>query len=193
MTRTSMEAAIPLHTLKERPFELLREMERRGLQAASGSAVAGDEEWVGLAFRLGQENFVASRHDVREVMVYPDACTRIPGSKDWVRGLANVRGQLMPVIDFRAFLGGGTTRAGRDTRLVVVNHRDVPAGLIVDEVFGFRRFPPEQRVAESPETVLRCERYLDGAFRQDMDAWPIFNLTRLVESPQFLQAGQNEN
>ncbi|MGB5250387.1 MAG: chemotaxis protein CheW [Gammaproteobacteria bacterium] len=190
---THMETAIPLHTLKQRPFELLREMERRGLQAASGSAGAGDEEWVGLAFRLGEENFVASRHDVREVMVFPDACTRIPGSKDWVKGLANVRGQLMPVIDFRAFLGGGTTRPGRDTRLVVVNHRDVPAGLIVDEVFGFRRFAPEQRVAESPETVLRCERYLQGAYRQDMDAWPLFDLTRLVESPQFLQAGQNEN
>ncbi len=182
-----------LHELCDQPFELLREMERRGLRAASGGAGHGAEEWVGLAFRLAEENFVAPREDVREVMVFPDTYTRIPGAKEWIRGLANVRGQLVPVVDFKAFLGGGTTRIGRDTRLIVVNHRDVPAGLMVDEVFGFRRFEPAQRVEETPQTVLRCERYLHGAFRQDMDNWPMFNLTRLVESRQFLQAGENEN
>lgn len=183
----------PLHALRDRPFELLQEMEQRGLRAASGGAGHSAEEWVGLGFRLGGENFVAPREDVREVMVFPDSITRIPGSKEWVRGLANVRGQLVPVIDFKAFLGGGTTRVGRDTRLIVVNHRDVPAGLMVDEVFGFRRFEAEQRLEETPQTVLRCEKYLQGAFRQDMDAWPMFCLTRMVESPRFLQAGQSEN
>ena len=40
-------------------------------------------------------------------MGYPAAVTRVPGAKGWMRGLSNVRGQLLPVIDLRAFLGVG--------------------------------------------------------------------------------------
>ena len=51
-----------------------------------------------------------------------------------------MRGQLLPVVDLRAFLGSGATNTSRNTRVMVVNHREMPAGLVVDEVLGFRRF-----------------------------------------------------
>ena len=114
----------------------------------------------------------------------------MPGTKDWLAGLANIRGQLLPVIDLKAFLGGGPTRTSRGTRIIVVNHRDVPTGLTVDELLGFRRFAEEQRRDELPPTIARCERYLQGAFHQDDRDWLIFSLLRLVESPQFLAAAQ---
>ena len=114
----------------------------------------------------------------------------VPGSKNWILGLANIRGQLLPVIDLKAFLGGPATRPGRDTRIIWVNHRDVPAGLVVDEVLGFRRFPGDQRGQNVPEMVLRCERYLRGAFRHDVETWPVFDLAGLVQSAQFLKAGR---
>ncbi len=77
---------------------------------------------------------------MREVLNYPGQLTRVPGAKSWIKGLANVRGALLPVIDLRQYLGSGATPLTRNTRLLVVNHRDVPAGLMVDEVLGFRRF-----------------------------------------------------
>ena len=77
-------------------------------------------EWVGVAFRLGGEAFLVAREETREVMGYPAAVTRVPGAKAWIRGLSNVRGQLLPMIDLRRFLGCGTdhrhprhARAGR--------------------------------------------------------------------------------
>ena len=176
--------------LREQPFDLLLALERFGMQAAEDSIGQEEHEWIGMAFRLGEQVFVSSRDEVREVLVYPDAVSRIPGAKSWLTGLANVRGQLLPVIDLQAFLGGAVTRSGRETRLIVVNHRDVPAGLVVDEVLGFRRFPGDDRNKDAPDTALRCERYLRGAFRQDSDNWPVFDLAALVESPQFLKAGQ---
>lgn len=184
-----MTEATVLKDLTSRPYDLLVEMERIGRRAAADSLGQSEHEWMGLAFRLGEEIFVASRDEVREVLVYPEHTSRIPGAKGWMTGLANVRGQLLPVIDLKVFLGGAVTRPGRETRVIVVNHRDVPAGLVVDEVMGFRRFPREQRVGEAPDTLLRCERYLRGAFRQDSDTLPVFDLTGLVESPQFLKAG----
>ncbi len=89
---------------------------------------------------MGGETFLVAREETREVLGYPAVVTRIPGAKSWVKGLANVRGQLLPMLDLRQFLGSGATAAGRNTRVIVVNHRDIPAGLMVDEVLGFRRF-----------------------------------------------------
>ena len=49
---------------------------------------------------------------------------------------------------------------------MVVNHREIPAGLLVDEVLGFRRFAEGEFSGDAPPTVARCERYLAGAFRR---------------------------
>ncbi len=185
-----MTGGSALRELIDSPFDLLREMEHRGRRAAADSLGHQEHEWVGLAFRLEQQVFVAAREEAREVLVYPEQITRIPGAKEWISGLSNVRGQLLPIIDLKAFLGGAVTRPDRETRIIVVNHRDVPAGLVVDEVMGFRRFPGEQRDSSAPDTILRCERYLRGAFRQDSDTLPVFDLAGLVESPQFLRAGE---
>ena len=80
------------------------------------------------------------------------------------------------------------TAAGRNTRVVVVNHREIPAGLMVDEVLGFRRFAEAEFNAEAPPTVIRCDSYLAGAFRRGGEVWPVLSLKSLVESQSFLQA-----
>jgi twitching motility protein PilI len=190
MTNTMSGTDLSLRSLRDRPFELLKELEKRSRTVAAGSAAEAEtgKEWVGVAFRMGGETFLAAREETREVLGYPAAVTRIPGAKSWVKGLANVRGQLLPMLDLRQFLGSGATTAGRNTRVVVVNHRDIPAGLMVDEVLGFRRFAESDFNPEPPPTVIRCDIYLAGAFRRGGEVWPVMNLKILVESPSFLQA-----
>ena len=179
-----------LRSLRDRPFELLKELERRSrtVTAASAPEAGAGREWVGVAFRMGGETFLVAREETREVLGYPAAITRIPGAKSWVKGLANVRGQLLPMLDLRQFLGSGATTPGRNTRVVMVNHRDIPAALIVDEVLGFRRFAESEFDAEAPPTVIRCDIYLAGAFRRGGEVWPVLSLKSLVESQNFLQA-----
>jgi len=190
MTNSIAESATSLRGLRDRPFELLKELEKRSRAMTAGSAVqaSAGPEWVGVAFRMGGETFLVAREETREVLGYPAAVTRIPGAKSWVKGLANVRGQLLPMLDLRQFLGSGATASGRNTRVVVVNHRDIPAGLMVDEVLGFRRFAEAEFDAEAPPTVIRCDSYLAGAFRRGSEVWPVLSLKSLVESQSFLQA-----
>ena len=188
--RAELEKRTELRSLRDRPYELLRELDARARRAAQGAqevAVTGPE-WVGIAFRLGGEAFLLAREETREVMSYPASVTRVPGARSWIRGLSNVRGQLLPVIDLRAFLGSGSTNASRSTRVMIANHREIPAGLLVDEVMGFRRFAETEFTADLPPTLLRCERYLAGAFRRGAEVWPVFSLRSLLESQQFLQA-----
>jgi len=142
MTNTTSGTELSLRSLRDRPFELLKELEKRSraVTASNVPEASAGREWVGVAFRMGGETFLVAREETREVLGYPAVVTRIPGAKGWVKGLANVRGALMPMLDLRQFLGSGPTASGRNTRIVVVNHRDIPAGLMVDEVLGFRRF-----------------------------------------------------
>lgn len=178
-----------LAALVQQPFELLQELERRSRMAFAGqTGEAFPEEWVGIGFRLGNEQFVAPRGQVREVLMMPEAITRVPGAKRWLLGIANLRGHLLPLIDLKMLLGSGRTPQRRTTRVISVNHREIPAGLVVDEVQGFRRFVESEFTDTAPETAVRCDRYLKGAYQRGHDLWPIFELYDLLESSAFLQA-----
>lgn len=181
-----------LHGLTGQPFALLQELERYARAALSTTEAAAEspEEWVGIAFRLGSESFVANRTDVREVMPLPEQMTRVPGAKPWLRGVTNVRGQLLTIVDLRAFLGSGSGAPDRRSRVLVLASRDVPTGLIVDQVFGFRRFSASEYEADAPVPRLRCEQYLGGAYRRSGEVWPRFDFTALLEDQHFLNAGE---
>lgn len=185
-----MSDVTPLDTLRDRPFELLLEFERRSVRAAAGRGLetGAQTEWVGVAFRIGEQLYVTPRNEVREILTYPGV-TRIPGSKGWLKGLANIRGQLLPVIDMNEFFGGEEMLPGRATRVIAVNHEDIPAGLLVDEVRGFRRFSREEmREAEAPAPALAP--FVTGRFERGGENWHVLDMTRLVESQAFLQAAE---
>jgi twitching motility protein PilI len=183
---------VNLHALAQHPFELLLELERRARAAiaAREGAPAAADEWVGIGFRLGAERFVTSRADVREVLPVPEHITRVPGAKPWLRGIANLRGQLLTVVDLKSFLGAGGAGPERQARVLVVASREVPTGLVVDEVVGFRRFGADDYRDEMPASLIRCEHYLEGCYRRGGEVWPRFSLLKLLEDPLFLTAGE---
>ena len=184
-----MSDTADLAALVKQPFELLAEIERRSRQAHAGQGgVDMPAEWVGVGFRIGDEQFVANRDEVREVLMLPETMSRVPGAKRWLLGIANLRGHLLPLIDVKLLLGSGRTSLRRTTRVISVNHREIPAGLVVDEVLGFRRFMDHEHTDKWPETVVRCDRFLTGAYQRGEDIWPVINLSEFVESNLFLQA-----
>jgi twitching motility protein PilI len=184
-----MSSSADLATLVEQPFELLQEMELRSRAAHADQGVGPlPSEWVGVGFRIGDEQFIASREQVREVLILPESMSRVPGAQRWMLGIANLRGHLLPLIDLKLMLGSGRTSLRRSSRVISVNHREVPAGLVVDEVLGFRRFSDHEFANEAGETIVRCDRFLVGAYQRGAESWPVFNLFDLVESNVFLQA-----
>ncbi len=183
-----MDESSALRDLREQPFELLAALDRRGRAATAQPAEQAAREWVGIALRVAGELYLVAREETREVLAMPPQLTRIPGAKSWIRGLANVHGSLLPIIDLRQYLGGGETSQTRQTRVIVANHRDVPAGFLVDEVLGFRRFGDAEFSGTAPQTLLGCDNYLAGAFRRGAEQWPVLSLRLLVENPGFLDA-----
>jgi len=90
----------------------------------------------------------------------------------------------------RAFLDTETSRDTRSTRVLVVNHRQIPTGLIVDEVLGFRRFADSERAPASEVSGHDYSAFIIGAFSRDGEVSPVIGLTALVESERFLQAAE---
>jgi twitching motility protein PilI len=184
---------LSLQELIDEPFALLLEIERRAKEANARGAGNDEaaEEWIGVAFRLGPERFVTARSDVREVLPMPSQITRIPGAKSWLRGIANVRGQLLTIVDLKAFLGAGPAHTDRKARILMLASREVPSAVVVDEVLGFRRFGDSDFSEPVPVTEVRCDHYLVGTYRRDGDAFPCFDLGRLLDDPSFLNAGMS--
>ncbi|HET6654667.1 MAG TPA: chemotaxis protein CheW [Gammaproteobacteria bacterium] len=191
MNDAAASASSALAELANRPFELLKTLEARARAAASDrrAGLEADEEWVGLGFRVGELRLVVAREQVRELMHYPGAHP-VPGSKDWLLGIANVRGQLLPITDMKQFLGGGESTISRSTRVLAVDHPEMPAGLLVDEVYGFRRFHEEDGEDFDAASLPAAGAWLSGGYRRGEAVWGIINLQALVEDPAFLQAAK---
>ncbi|MDX1454347.1 MAG: chemotaxis protein CheW [Gammaproteobacteria bacterium] len=183
------ETASSLTALRDQPFELLVALEQRCIKAAAGRGLetGAATDWVGVGFRVGEHLFVSERREVREIMTYPGA-TKVPGSKDWLKGLANVRGQLLPIIDLQQFFGGQESLPGRNTRVISVNHEDIPAGLMVDEVRGFRRFDQGDLNNKVSGLESALTPFVTGSFERGSETWYVMDFGRLVESQTFLQA-----
>ncbi|WP_031798703.1 chemotaxis protein CheW, partial [Pseudomonas aeruginosa] len=88
------------------PFQLLVDIDQRCRRLAAGLPAQQEavQSWSGIGFRMGGRFFVAPMGEVGEVLHEP-RYTQLPGVKTWVKGVANVRGRLLPIMDLCGFLG----------------------------------------------------------------------------------------
>lgn len=171
------------------PILLLQELELKAKRAAHGLPQQMDIQstWDAIGFGLMGRRLVVAMKDVREILT-PPALTRIPGARTWVLGVANIRGNLMPILDLRGFLTNETSGAKRRSRVLVVSRRGVTAGLMVDEVYGMRHFLEEEFAAQHSDAKGNAlEEYLLGSYRQTGEQWGVFDMNKLFETPEFMK------
>jgi purine-binding chemotaxis protein CheW len=86
-----------------------------------------------ISFEIADQEFCIDIATVREIRGWTSE-TAMPHTPDYIRGVINLRGAVMPVIDLRRRLGLGLTEPSSRHVIVVVNHNDRIAGLLVDGV-----------------------------------------------------------
>lgn len=168
------------------PIALLRSMQ----QAASGETRVLPQEteavvlWSGVAFRLGEMRLVTPLDHVLEVLP-PPQWTAVPGVKPWLKGVANVRGNLITIVDLCEFFGKPPVFLDAAARLMIMNIPGLHTGLLVNEVLGLRHFDAEmgrQDLSGLDDPVLA---HLDGAYLRDNVLWGVFDMKSLAESLTF--------
>ena len=102
--------------------------------------------------------------------------------------MANVRGNLMPIMDLQAFLHERPASLNRRSRILVVSHNGVYSGLVVDAILGLRHFRDDQRCDDLPGDDERIREYMTHGFKTDSEHWGVFSVHALAEAPKFLKA-----
>jgi chemotaxis signal transduction protein len=106
------------------------------------TAPASPADADAVLLRLGEGRFAVAMPWVAEVGRVP-AVTRLPGMPNWVAGVANWRGRILPVLDLRPLLGADRTPVSRRSRLVVLSTDAATVGLLADAVDGTTAFGAE--------------------------------------------------
>ncbi len=171
------------------PFDLLLQLEQRSRDYGLGLPQQIDVKpfWTGIGFRLGDAQFVSPLGEVVEILHHPDF-TMVPKTKGWVKGIANVRGNLLPIMDLSDFILEQPHKVGGGTRVLVVRHKGVLVGLVVEEVLGICHFLEDEQTSILPSVDQRIRPYLKRAYWHDRNYWGVFSMFKLVESPFFMQA-----
>ncbi len=171
------------------PFEVLLDFERRSLAHEAGmpEQIEAPGLWRGIGFRIGSNHFVSSIAEINEILTFPQL-TGVPGSRRWMLGIANVRGNLVPVIDLKDFLEDQPSRIEDRTRVLVVRQHGGSVGLVIDELLGQRNFMDEHMMSERHQEDARIGRYIEQEYRLGSIIWGVFNMIALVRSPEFQQA-----
>lgn len=169
-------------------FEFLQTVEIRSFENAGLSSREQDLSrfWTGVGFRVAGNDYLVNLKEVAEILSIPQH-TRVPGAKSWVKGLANVRGTLIPIMDLHGFLGRKTPASLRRQRLLVVNYSGVHCGIIVDEVLGLNHYEDENWVKEVEVADDAMAPYLSGGFYNEDKLWNVFSLFTLADTPAFRQ------
>jgi twitching motility protein PilI len=170
-----------------RAFAKLLEYEERAsdFEPGKGRGEAAHGEATGVIFSIGDHHLTCNVEQVHEFLPLP-AYTPVPGTKTWILGLANVRGDLVAIVDLGWFLLGTRTKVTIRSRLLLASLRGRPVGLLVDEVFGQRNFLENDAspAGLSPHSPLHG--YVKRQLRSGSETWQELDLDILFTTADFL-------
>jgi len=180
--------AIALDMLALSPFEALAEYEKRSLAHVAGVPEQIDAPglWRGIGFRIGTRYLVSSINEVNEILTFP-SLTLVPGTRQWLLGVANVRGTLLPVVDLKQFLEGERTVMHEGQRVLVVRQVGGNVAVLIDQLFGQRSFNDTQKTAMAQDES-RYGHFIKQMYRVGDNDWGVFSMSMLSRTPEFRQA-----
>ena len=168
------------------PFELLRKMQQESLENAPGlpQEVEATKLWSGVGFRIGDMMLVTPLDHVLEILPPPPA-TLVPGVKSWLKGVANVRGNLITIVDLPEYFGKPPVILDEKARMLIMNVPGLNAGVLVNEVLGLRHFDEELERQDLSGLDDPVVAQLNGAFLRNNVLWGVFDMKSLAESDSF--------
>lgn len=173
-------------------IELLR-LADRARKRSEGQLDSDSSLWSGVAFRIADVNLITPLGEVAEV-VSDVTTTSLPKVQSWMKGIANLRGRLLPVTDLSEFMNMQAANMPQTGRLgqrktIVIDQPDLYSGLVVDQVYGIQHFQTSQYVGQSLQVHEGLDPYLQGYFTGSEDqVWHIFMMSRLAQDARYLNA-----
>ena len=171
-------------------FARLQDYERRSIAHVAAAPEVSEEpgHWRAVAYRLGPHPLVSAFDQVIEITGIPPM-TPVPRSEPWLLGVANSRGNLLPIVDFKLFIFGERTLIHDGQRMLVVQQPGGMVAVVVDELFGQRFFNDSQLVDGADAFAEgRLGHFVAKAYAAAGKTWGVFDMDLLTRTPEFRQA-----
>lgn len=172
-------------------YALLAAYESRSLEHDPGvpEQIEAPGLWRAIGFRVGDHHFVSGIDEVSEILMQPPPVTSIPSTRSWMLGVANVRGNLVALVDLKQFLFAQRTHVTGRARVLVVKQNGGNVGLLVDELLGQRNLTDADRVDAEGEADARLARFVT----ENVTLGPVrlgrFSMVELTRTAEFQHAG----
>ncbi len=145
----------------------------------------GDETQL-VVFKLGDE-FFGVDISIVESIIKAKKITLVPHAHEFVEGVTNLRGIIVPVIDLRTRFGMPRLAAGKETRIIVLEHQSSVIGIVVDAVTEVLRLP--DRIIEQPSMFVTG---LDAAYISGIAKFPdrlitILDVEKVFVAPETVE------
>ena len=176
------------------PEQLFREESvAQILQDGRGKAelMSADQEAASferfVIFTLGEESYGLEITAVEEVVALPETLARLPKAPDYVRGVMNLRGAVVPVIDQRRRFDTPIQDEAARPRVIIVRLGELLAGFAVDGVSQILEIPKAQ-LSATPELAGEANRMFERAAQIEQDG----RIILLVNPRELLQRAERD-
>ena len=128
-----------------------------------------------------KEDYAIPIEQVREIRAV-ESITNIPKAKSYVKGIMNLRGQIIPIIDVKERLGLGSDSQTNSSkqRILVIDVNGSLTGLLVDEVDQVMRMQTKDLDA-APQTVLESHNYIKGIAKINQKLVVLLDVVKLLQ------------
>ncbi len=149
-------------------------------EIAEQSVESGEDDLQIVTFKVGEEEFSVSILKVQEIIRMSEI-TKVPKSPEFVEGVINLRGRVIPVLDLRKRFGLPLIERGNDARTIVVDSGGKVVGLIVDSVTEVLRL--QASTIEPPPDIVGGgvdSEYIDGVGKLENRLVILLNLDKVL-------------
>ncbi|MCL5104563.1 MAG: chemotaxis protein CheW [Armatimonadetes bacterium] len=150
-----------------------------------------DESEQLVVFELAKEYYGVDIAAVNTIIRMQEV-TEIPRTPDFVEGVINLRGSIVPVIDLRKRFGLTVSEATKSSRIVVVEAGGQMIGMVVDAVAETLRLPADAIEPPSPVITSVDSDYLRGVGKQDNRLFILLDLDKVLTAREIESLGKIE-
>jgi twitching motility protein PilI len=167
-----------------RKSQNLREFQTRLAQRLKEAASAPTQN-AQLGFLIGQQRYLVDLQEAGEILPLPSIAA-VPMTKDWFRGMVNLRGKLFSVADFSRYCGGAMTPLDRESRLLAFGANiQFNASILISRMLGLRNVN-QMQVEDAQVNGFRGRLMRDA----EGQVWRELSLAGLAQDEQFLFVGR---
>ena len=132
-----------------------------------------------VGFIIGDEEYAVPILSIQEI-IKPFSWTRVPQVPNYVLGVFNLRGAVIPLIDLRLKFGLSPKKQSDETRFIVMRSGDDVAGFVIDRLTMAIRIKKEN-IGPAPDTIDDEETMIDGVGKQEDKIITILKVDKLLK------------